>query len=99
MLCIASVPLNTPCLPRPALRTAPLLPKPLLVLSHQPCHIDAAADKRPSAVMVHKHVGGNDGLVSRLDRPQAIVVIFEAADAEALIEQADAVDYPRRMSK
>ena len=55
--------------------------------------VDPAAQERPAAEMVDERVAGDHGPIARLDRPQAVVVVLEAADAEPLVQQADRVDH------
>ena len=47
----------------------------------------------PAAEVMHERVAGDHGPIAGLDRPQAVVVVLEAADAEPLVEQPDRVDH------
>ena len=47
--------------------------------------INACPHKRPPAVMMDERVARDHRPIPRLDRPQAIIVILEAADAEPLV--------------
>jgi hypothetical protein len=70
----------------------PVPEKPLLVFSHHSSGVDAAAQKRSPAVVIDKRVARDDGPLAGGNRPQAIIIALEAADAALLVEQADRVD-------
>ena len=70
-------------------RLLPLVPKALLVLAQEPREIHSAANERPTAEMVNKRVARDHCPIPRPDRPQAVVVVLEAADAEPLVEHSD----------
>ena len=73
--------------PLPAPTTSPGTAR--LFSRMNPAKIDPTAHERPAAEMVHERVAGNHRLISRLDRPQTIIVVLEAADAEPLVQEPD----------
>jgi hypothetical protein len=72
---------------RPRAVASPLLQEPALVLSRKRRGVDAGTEERVTAIVMHKGVAGDHGPIARRDRPQAVIVIVEPANAVLLVER------------
>jgi hypothetical protein len=72
---------------RPRAVASPLLQEPGLVLSRKRRGVDAGTEERVTAIVMHKGVAGDHGPIARRDRPQAVIVIVEPANAVLLVER------------